>query len=55
MEFNFNCQQILGCNEKGIASLEGTLQNSIKPGYLLYVNEVLDKMGAASSKVNISM
>ncbi len=50
MEFNFNCEQVLGC-VNGLAILEGTFQQRIKPGYVLYVNQILDNMGYASSKV----
>ncbi len=50
MEFNFNCEQVLGC-VNGLAILEGTFQARIKPGYILYVNQILDLMGFASSKV----
>jgi alpha-tubulin N-acetyltransferase 1 len=49
MEFNFNCEQILSC-DNGMAILEGTFQTAIKPGYILYVNQILDDMGFASSK-----
>jgi hypothetical protein len=53
MQFNFNCEQILGCNEEGFAVLEGSFQAGIKPGYILFVNEILDSMGYASTNVNI--
>lgn len=49
MQFNFDCEQILGCNE-GIAILEGTFQKGIKPGYILYVNSIIDAIGEASAK-----
>ena len=51
MQFNFNCEQILGCNNEGFAILEGSFAKAIKPGHLLYVNEILDSMGFLSSKV----
>lgn len=51
MQFNFNCEQVLKCNSEGLAFLEGSFQTNISPGYVLYVNEVLDRIGAASSKV----
>lgn len=50
MQFNFNCEQILGCDREGNAVLEGSFQGGIKPGYILFVNEILDSMGFASSK-----
>jgi alpha-tubulin N-acetyltransferase 1 len=50
MEFNFNCEQVLGCNANtGIAILEGTFQTAIKPGYTLFVNQIIDQLGYASS------
>ncbi len=52
MQFNFNCEQALGCNVEGFAVIEGSFQTAIKPGYILFVNEILDSMGYASSKVN---
>ena len=51
MEFNFNCMQILGSNQDGYAILEGSFQSAIKPGYIPYVNEIIDSMGYASSTV----
>jgi hypothetical protein len=51
MQFNFNCEQALGCNSEGFAILEGSFQNGIKPGYIPFVNEILDSMGYSSSKV----
>ena len=49
MEFNFDCVQSLGCDENGIAILEGSYQNRIVPGYILFVKEILNSMGEASS------
>jgi len=51
MQFNFDCEQTLGCNIEGFAVLEGSFQSAIKPGYIPFVNEILDSMGIASSKV----
>jgi len=51
MQFNFNCEQILGCNNEGFAILEGSFPKAVKPGHTLYVNEILDSMGYLSSKV----
>ena len=50
MEFNFDCVQALGCDENGFAILEGSYQNRIVPGYILFVKEILNSMGEASSK-----
>ena len=50
MEFNFDCVQALGCDENGFAILEGSYQNRIVPGYILFVKEILNAMGEASSK-----
>ena len=50
MEFNFDCVQSLGCDENGFAILEGSYQNRIVPGYILFVKEILNSMGEASSK-----
>ena len=51
MQFNFNCEQALGCDQDGVAILEGSFQTAIKPGYLPFVNQILDSMGYNSSKV----
>ena len=53
MQFNFNCQQVLGCDNEGFSILEGSFSKAIKPGHILYVNEILDTMGHLSSKVAI--
>ena len=50
MEFNFDCVQALGCDQNGFAILEGSYQNRIVPGYILFVKEILNSMGEASSK-----
>ena len=50
MEFKFDCAQSLGCDENGFAILEGSYQNRIVPGYILFVKEILNSMGEASSK-----
>jgi len=51
MEFNFNCEHILECDKDGFAILEGTFQNAVKPAFLIYVHELLNALGQASSKV----
>ena len=51
MQFNFNCEQILKCDSEGLAFLEGSFQTNISPGYTLYVNEILDRIGEASTIV----
>ena len=50
MEFNFNCEEALDCDENGFAILEGSYKNRIVPGFTLYVNEIIDQMGLASSQ-----
>lgn len=55
MQFNFNCEQVLGSNKEGFSILEGSFMKAIKPGHLLYVNEILDTMGQLSSKVIIKI
>ena len=49
MQFSFDCVSALGCDQNGFAILEGSYQNRIMPGFTLFVNEILDRMGAASS------
>lgn len=51
MQFNFECTSALECDNTGFAILEGSFQNKIKPGFTLFVNEIIDKMGTASSQV----
>ena len=51
MQFNFNCEQALGCDKDGVAILEGSFQTAIKPGYFPFVNQILDSMGYNSSQV----
>ena len=48
MEFNFNCEEALECDENGFAILEGSYKNRIVPGFTLYVNEIIDQMGLLS-------
>ena len=50
MEFKFDCVQALGCDQNGFAILEGSYQNRIVPGYILFVKEILNSMGEASSR-----
>jgi len=51
MQFNFDCQRILDSDLDGFAILEGSFANAIKPAYILFVNQILDAIGFASSKV----
>jgi hypothetical protein len=53
MEFNFNCEQALGCDKEGVAVLEGSFLTAIKPGYIPFVNQIIDSMGYNSSVVRI--
>lgn len=53
MQFNFDCERILETDKEGFAVLEGSFIKAIKPAYLLFVNQILDAIGFASSKVNI--
>jgi hypothetical protein len=55
MQYNFNCEQILGCDPAGFAVLEGSFPKGVKPGYMPYVNEILDSIGFQSSKVKIKL
>jgi alpha-tubulin N-acetyltransferase 1 len=50
MQFNFDCEEILDCNQNGYSILEGACHNNIPPGYKAYIKEILDKMGELSSK-----
>ena len=50
MQFNFDCTDVLSCDQNGFAILEGSYQNKVMPGYTLFVNEILDTMGTLSSK-----
>ena len=50
MQFNFDCEEALDCDQNGISVLEGSCQNRIIPGYRLYVKEILDRMGQLSAK-----
>lgn len=52
MQFNFDCQRILETDNDGFAVLEGSFIKAIKPAYLLFVNQIIDAIGYASSKVN---
>jgi len=51
MQFNFDCERILETDKDGFAILEGSFLEGIKPAYLLFVNQILDAIGFASSKV----
>ena len=51
MQFKFDCENLLNTDSEGFAIIEGSYQNNIRPGYLLYVNEILDSIGYAASKV----
>ena len=49
MQFSFNCEEILECDQNGYAILEGSYQSNIAPGYKLFVNEIINTMGELSS------
>lgn len=50
MEFNFNCEDALGCDNKGFGILEGTFEANIRQCFKLHVKGILDLAGEVSSK-----
>ena len=51
MEFEFNCEKLLNCDKNGFGILEGTNQEYLKHCNKTQINEIIDKIGYASSKV----
>ena len=45
MEFNFNCIQSLEWYENGFTILEGSFQNLLVSGYILFDKEILNSIG----------
>lgn len=50
MEYNFNCEDALGCDSRGIAILEGSFESNIRQCFKLHVKGILDLIGEQSSK-----
>lgn len=50
MEFNFNCEHALNCDENGIAIIEGSFESNIRPSFKLHVKHILDILGEKSSQ-----
>mmetsp|Transcript_36512 Transcript_36512/g.37903 ORF Transcript_36512/g.37903 Transcript_36512/m.37903 type:complete len:445 (+) Transcript_36512:1-1335(+) len=50
MEFNFNCEDALGCDNQGFSTLEGSFEKNIRQCFLLHVQGILDLLGESSSK-----
>ena len=51
MQFNFNCEQILGTNINGFAIIDAGYINTIRPVYLNIIHQIIDTLGKTSSKV----
>ena len=51
MEFEFNCEKLLNCDKYGFAILEGTNQEYLQHYNKSQINEIIDRIGYASSKV----
>ena len=50
MQFNFDCEQALDCDKNGFSILDGSCPYKIIPGYIIYVKEILDRMGQLSAR-----
>jgi hypothetical protein len=51
MQFDYNCERFLETDSEGFAILEGTSQKDIKKAHEVFVNQMIDSIGWASSKV----
>jgi len=51
MQFDFNCERFLETDSEGYVILEGTFQKDIKKAHEVFVNQIIDSIGWASSKV----
>jgi hypothetical protein len=52
MQFDFDCERFLETDKEGFKILEGTFQKDIKKAHEIFVNQIIDSIGWASSKVN---
>jgi len=50
MELNFNLEEALSSDMKGIAILEGSYETNIRPGFKLQLKSIIDIIGDLSSK-----
>ena len=54
MQFDFDCERFLETDSEGYVILEGTFQKSIKKAHEVFVNQIIDSIGWASSKVKLN-
>jgi hypothetical protein len=52
MKFQYDCEKLLGCDQDGIAILEPSHKEFIKPVNYLTICEIIDGIGGFSSVVN---
>ena len=53
MQFDFNCERFLESDSEGYVILHGTYQKDVKKGHEVFVNQIIDSVGWASSKVKL--
>ena len=53
MQFDYNCERFLESDSEGYVTLQGAYQKDIKRGHEVFVNQIIDSVGWASSKVKL--
>ena len=51
MEFKYNVEEKLGCNEEGIIIIDSSSASDIKHSCFFLLKDIIDKMGLLSAKV----
>ena len=51
MEFNFEVEQKLGCDNHGFCIIDASKQLEIKHSLFFFVKEIIDTIGSIASKV----
>ncbi len=51
MNFDFDCEKMLGCDNEGIAIIEPSYKQFLKEYNLMSVSNIIDKLGGFSAVV----
>lgn len=55
MEFNYDCESLLGCDTEGVAIIEPSHKNFVKYYTFISMSDIIDSIGSISSVVSLSI
>jgi hypothetical protein len=55
MEFSFECETLLGCDQEGVVILEPNHKHFLKYNNYLQICQIIDSLGNLAATVNINI